>query len=657
MIMSKYYRVHNGANKNSWMVEEKKVDYLRGKHSHFVSTCYYTQEQYEKFQKTKSVAGIHDVKTNNVWFDFDSHEALDLPKADAIELVQRLNKAGFSYENIQIYFSAGKGFHVFLRLNNDITPAQVKKVVTHFGDDLKTLDKKIYDAARIMRAPNTKHEKTGLYKIELSANELQTLNIEQIKELARAPRDEARNIALLPAELPQELLLKENKSEVFPKENIQVDPNDPLKIKEIDFSSKPHGWKDYKWALAQGRFEIGNRNHSMMVIASTCRALKYGYDHTEAFCLAADKLHCEITGDEPMNDFALEKQVLSVVFGSTWNGGQYSPENDIQLREYCKKHGFDTNSKEASSKTIEITDAFQIFTNFKKNKSKFVVDTGIHSLNKLAKMTIGQVVGIVAAPSVGKSTLGLQILNVMSKKGNRCLFFSYDMYIALVVQKLMQKHTNLSEVQIDHMIASMSPDEEKEILGILKEEYGNVGICFESGQSVEDIINTLKAEREKNEEVNLVVIDYNELIVSQNSDSTEASKEVAQKLRSMANTYNVCVVVLMQPNKISGGPSDEIKSYRAIKGSSMAEQGVDIALGLSRPGFDPQFPEDDRFLVINCLKNRYGGLFRLELLFDGYNGTISEITNPEDKLRLEEVKNRRKAQQLEENDGFGGFRK
>jgi len=650
MASQKYYRVLNAKNMTAWMSLESSLASLAGRESHFISTCYYNEQQKHQFVKTKSVAGVTDVKTTQLWFDFDS---ADLNEAfnDAKTLYTNL-LSKFPAESIQTFYSGSKGAHIIVKLTDEITPSQVKKAVIKLAGNLKTLDLKVYDANRILRAPNTRHENSGKYKIQLFGQELLEYSLEQIQALAIEPRDFS-NYKTIPATLPRELLIEEP---VKPPAPVIID-GDVLRVKEIDFTQKPSGWRDYKWSLAQGRFEIGNRNNAMMTIAATCRALKYGEAHTEAICLAADKLHCDLTGDSPMDENDLDRQVLDVVFSESWNGGQYSAENNLELKAYCEKYGFDSKKSNDGSRTIDVAEAFGRYKHFKKNSGKFIVDTGIASLNKAAKMTIGQVVGIVAAPSVGKSTLALQILNAMNKKDTRSIFFSYDMYIALVIQKLMQKHTTMSEAEIDDKIAKMGDAEEKEFIDLLKREYGNVGICFESGQSVDDIVFTLKQEREKHGDVNLIVIDYNELISSQNSDSTESSKEVASKLRSLANNYNVCVVVLMQPNKISGGPSDEIKSYRSIKGSSMSEQSLDLAIGLSRPGFDPEHPEDDKFIVANCLKNRYGKLFRLEWLFNGYTGEISDIKRSEDRLLLEEIKQRKQKHKEETTDTFGQFRR
>ena len=48
----------------------------------------------------------------------------------------------------------------------------------------KTVDTQIYDNKRLFRIPNTRHEKSGLYKIPITLNELQTLSIDQIREMA-----------------------------------------------------------------------------------------------------------------------------------------------------------------------------------------------------------------------------------------------------------------------------------------------------------------------------------------------------------------------------------------------------------------------------------------------------------------------------------------
>jgi hypothetical protein len=46
----------------------------------------------------------------------------------------------------------------------------------------------IYDAVRIFRAPNTRHAKTGLYKIPIPADELLHISADAVRRLAAEPR-------------------------------------------------------------------------------------------------------------------------------------------------------------------------------------------------------------------------------------------------------------------------------------------------------------------------------------------------------------------------------------------------------------------------------------------------------------------------------------
>jgi hypothetical protein len=100
----------------------------------------------------------------------------------------------------QIYFSGAKGFHLMLdtRLFGKIAPSKnlptiFDSVRRHLAQELPeplraTVDLSIKDRVRLIRLPNTVHEKSQLYKIILSANELEKLTSRQIRELAREPR-------------------------------------------------------------------------------------------------------------------------------------------------------------------------------------------------------------------------------------------------------------------------------------------------------------------------------------------------------------------------------------------------------------------------------------------------------------------------------------
>lgn len=251
------------------------------------------------------------------------------------------------------------------------------------------------------------------------------------------------------------------------------------------------------------------------------------------------------------------------------------------------------------------------------------------------------------------TTLSLQLLNKMSKSNEKCIFFSYDMYHALVFQKLAQKHLGISGDDLFNKFKTNDEEFQTKIVNVLKEEYKNVEFCFNTGQTPKDISDTIKrVEEESGEKVRLIVVDYNELVMSDFSDATQSSSYVAQKLNEIAKSNNVCVITLVQPNKMAGSPSDELKSYRNMKGSSALEQSFSVILGMWRPGYDDRYPNDDKFITINCLKNRMGSMFRIDLGWDGEFGRIYELSDEQEE-HLQRVRDRKKAE--ENNDDSGGW--
>lgn len=622
MSNNRYVRLTKGVNDRGILVKPEEVlERIDSEKDYYVSTYYYNEEQYKQFQQTKTVKGIRDVTSDQVWFDFDSKDDLSLAQNDVKVLLERVKKYA-DPKSAEVYFSGNKGFTVILKLNKFLNPKQIEYLALEkFGKDLKTLDASLYDSAQILRVPGTKHQVSGLYKIPLTTKEIQSLTPDEIKKKASSLDQISDEFDWKPMDLSEELLdIPESKAEV------------PVQS-EFSIENKPRYWKTTKWAIAQGYFEPGERHEAMMVLAATCRGMNYDKITTYYICKASLDKHMQRTGreDKFSKEELWENIIENSVFSDEWQGGQYGDEHPL-----IKKIAARLNISLAKDNSItKIDETFALFKDYANNIDKLTIRSGIPALDAKLRMTVGMSVGIVGAPSSGKTSLALQVLNNMSKRGEKCLFFSYDMYHALVYQKLVQKHLGISSDEIFRKFKEKDIAFERMVHERIQQEYKNVDFCFQSGQSIQDIIETIKeSEQKSGQKVRLVVLDYNELIMTDYSDPTQSSSYIAQKLREIANIEQLCVVSLFQPSKISGSPSDDIKSYRSAKGSSAIEQSVSVMLGVSRPGFDPRAPDNDKFLTLNGLKNRMGPLFTLDLRWDGLRGTVRELTSEEkDHLR------------------------
>lgn len=132
---------------------------------------------------------------SNFYLDFDCEENLKLAKAEAAHFVDIMLKSGVSEELLKIRFTGGKGFSVevpfqcfgaepseYLPLVWKTTAEQFKK-----AHRWKTLDLNVYDRRRLWRLTNTRHDKTGLFKMPLRHYDLKQTPIETIRKFALKP--------------------------------------------------------------------------------------------------------------------------------------------------------------------------------------------------------------------------------------------------------------------------------------------------------------------------------------------------------------------------------------------------------------------------------------------------------------------------------------
>lgn len=188
------------------------VDFHAGLHdSKWIRTTDYTA-LLEKYRYEDCFATIQRFKTEDssreelyiapLYFDLDYKENPSVAQSEAIKLVDFLvTELCIDSLAIRVYFSGSKGFHIIIneKVFNFEPSNYLHKVFKYIrtflsiklGDKdkpLVSLDPVVYGCKRMIRIPNTKHSTTGLYKIELTHEELKELPLDRIKQIAIAPR-------------------------------------------------------------------------------------------------------------------------------------------------------------------------------------------------------------------------------------------------------------------------------------------------------------------------------------------------------------------------------------------------------------------------------------------------------------------------------------
>lgn len=627
---------------NIWdKISSNEIDY-------YTSIFKYTQAHYDYWKKNKTVSGIKDVITNKVLFDFDNAADPEFARQDAITLVSRLLAKGIAADNIQVAFSGSKGFSVELDTTDSFTPEEFKNVTFGLAADLKSFDRVVNDANRIIRVVGTKHPKSGLYKFPLTVSQLTEFPIDKIKELAS-------NIDNIDSDIMStwgnEVILPESISSL----RLTVKKEKPKTEKmdhDLDLSLRPKWLSDAKFALQQGFFEEGERNTACMILVSTYKNQGFPKEIVYRMLKGTLELRANRLGTDGYDKDELWKTVIEPVYSSHWKGGNYSYENTPLLQEVTERLGL-APPKVEDKKTVIISDVGAKFVNFAKNFDKNRIKTGIAELDENIILTTGMVVGLLGAPSSGKTSHALNILEHSSKNGINCGMGSHDMYDALLFTRLLQKECPYDFKKITSMVKEGNMDTKLKVAwDKVTESYKNVAFNFQASPTVDDLYSFVdEYEATHGSKMKLLIVDYLEKLAGPYSDATANSAYVAGRLADLAKERDLCVLILLQPQKQAGDPSDPLLSMRQVKGSSRVEQDLRLILTTWRPGFNPENNnEDDNFASIAVVKNNMGPVGKFDFKWDGVSGRIRSLMD-EERDDLNNVIKKQAQRKAEKNKG------
>ena len=132
-------------------------------------------------------------------FDFDAEGSASLEdvQREAIRFVLYLTEIfEVSPDFLEICFSGRRGFHVSIPVESfmpSVVPAEdfsenVKRVANQLSSGFRFIDGSIYHSRALLRATNSLHKKSGLFKVPLSFDELRNLSVPEIQEIAQEPR-------------------------------------------------------------------------------------------------------------------------------------------------------------------------------------------------------------------------------------------------------------------------------------------------------------------------------------------------------------------------------------------------------------------------------------------------------------------------------------
>lgn len=411
-----YYRVCEGVTDYGHF-EEFKPDtssFIKNKNKDYYRSIYLYNEDQKKqaeeiieikkngklIKRPRGVAGIVEVTTPELVWDFDCKENISAAKSDTKVLIGRLQDMGMPLDHIGIYFSGNKGFAVHILTDKFFTPDKFKAITSTLAEGLSTYDSVVSNPSRLIRIPESVHIKSGLYKTRLNVDELD-MDDDEIREIASEMYDtEPLTVVNVSSEIEA---IEVEKKEV---ENITV-------FDRVNPNENPLGLSPWKLALLQGFFPPGNRNSALMILTSTLKSK--GFDEDSAYSLLKSTIRKQSAryDQEPYSKEEFYNTIINQVYSPLWNGGNYSEDNfPKSLVEYFDKLGIKrADTKDLSSE--HINDVYNVFEDYAQNIDANTIKLGIPGLDKIVRVTTSMLVGMLAAPAAGKC-LGIDTPVMMS---------------------------------------------------------------------------------------------------------------------------------------------------------------------------------------------------------------------------------------------------
>jgi replicative DNA helicase len=248
------------------------------------------------------------------------------------------------------------------------------------------------------------------------------------------------------------------------------------------------------------------------------------------------------------------------------------------------------------------------------------VPTGFVGLdNKLSGLQKSDLIILGARPSLGKTTLALDIAKHAATKGNSTVgIFSLEMSREQVVDRLVANEAN---VPLWHIrTGRVSEDEQAQIVHAC-DNLSHAKIFIDDTPSPNVLQMKAMARRLQMEHgLDLIVVDYLQLIASRrNSDNMVAQvTEISRSLKGLARELDVPVLALSQLSRAVDQRDNKKPQLHDLRESGSIEQDADVVIFIHRERYKENAApgEDPSIATLIVAKHRNGPLGEIKVRFD-----------------------------------------
>lgn len=339
--------------------------------------------------------------------------------------------------------------------------------------------------------------------------------------------------------------------------------------------------------------------------------------------------YCKIVKEKSLN-----RRLISIATEIATRG--YDEQADVnELLDKAQKDIYDISENKLRPQYVAvqdvIKDTFKMLQTLHDRKEHITgVPSGYEQLDNLtAGFQPGDLIIIAARPSMGKTTLALNIAQYASAESKRpvpSVIFSLEMGKE---QLVMRFFASLARVDFGRMRTGHFQDADWPRLQRAASTLYNSKIFIDDTPAISVLELRSKARRLKSEhDIGLIFVDYLQLMRGSNNPESRQQEisEISRSLKALAKELNVPVVALSQLNRSLENRQDKRPMMSDLRESGAIEQDADVIMFVYR---ESVYCESCRKRDNSCTQNhvhdaeiiigkqRNGAIGTVNLLFFG----------------------------------------
>ena len=326
---------------------------------------------------------------------------------------------------------------------------------------------------------------------------------------------------------------------------------------------------------------------------------------------------------EVVRDYACRRQLIQVVAEIQKDAFEDRGLTE-ELLDRTEKRLFEVTQKRIRSDAVPVStvvqEAFERLELVRKGGGVVGIPSGLADLDELTQgFQPGEMTILAARPSMGKTTLALNILrNVSVYHGRAAVFFSLEMPRLQVTTNLL---CGLAKIDGHRLRGGyLSREEERQFLDAA-EVLMPAQLYIDDTPGLTTMDLRAKARRLKSQhDIDLIMVDYLQLmsgsaVAAKESRQQEVS-EISRMTKALARELNIPIIALAQLSRKVEDRKDHKPMMSDLRESGSIEQDADLIMLLHRPGYyEPEKEEYKNQALVIVAKNRNGPVGEVPLLF------------------------------------------